>query len=529
MNTTLAPVLRRGALPPSRPPHSRSASHSARSAPPRRHRLPALDRALTSRRTPAVRHDEGMGSTVFERATPDARLVADALRDSRHGVFWLEDAPGERAERLTADTAVDLAIVGGGYTGLWTAIRAKERDPGRRVLVLEAATVGWAASGRNGGFVEASLTHGEANGRRRWPEELEALDALGHANLDAIEETVARYWMDVDFERTGTLSVAVEPHQVPWLDGESTDTDVLLDADAVRAELDSPTFLAGRWEKRGTALAHPGKLAAELARVARDLGVELVERTRVLGLDDDGDAVVLRTGGARVRARQVALATNAFPSLLRRNRLMTVPVYDYVLMTEPLTTEQRRAIGWSNRQGLADLANQFHYSRLTADDRILYGGYDAVYVAGGRIRPRYEERPESFARLASHFLTTFPQLEGIRFSHRWAGVIDTSTRFCAFFGLARRGRVAYAAGFTGLGVAATRFAADVMLDRLDGLDTERTRSRMVRERPLPFPPEPAASVGITLTRWSLDRADHREGKRNVLLKTLDALGLGFDS
>lgn len=470
-----------------------------------------------------------MHDTVFERSAPDARLVADALRESRHAVFWLDDVPGERAPALGSDVDADLAIVGGGYTGLWTAVRAKERDPDLRVVLLEAATIGWAASGRNGGFVEASLTHGEANGERRWPEELARLDELGHENLDAIEQTVARYGMPVDFERTGTLSVAVEPHQVPWLDGPSTDDDVALDRDAVRAEIDSPTFLAGRWEKRGTALAHPARLAAELARVARELGVEVFEHSRVTRLDSARDAVTLHTDGGRVRARRAALATNVFPSLLRRNRLMTVPVYDYVLMTEPLTAAQKAAIGWTNRQGLADLANQFHYSRLTADDRILYGGYDAVYFAGGRIRPRYEERPASYERLASHLLTTFPQLEGIRFTHRWAGVIDTSTRFCAFFGAARGGRVAYAAGFTGLGVAATRFAADVMLDKLGGLDTERTQLRMVRERPLPFPPEPAASIGITLTRLSLDRADHREGKRNVLLKTLDALGLGFDS
>jgi glycine/D-amino acid oxidase-like deaminating enzyme len=145
------------------------------------------------------------------------------------------------------------------------------------------------------------------------------------------------------------------------------------------------------------------------------------------------------------------------------------------------------------------------------------------------VRSSYEDRPESFERLASHFFTTFPQLEGLRFTHKWAGAIDTSTRFCAFFGTARDGRVAYAAGFTGLGVAATRFAAEVMLDRLERRDTERTRLRMVRERPLPFPPEPAAAIGINATRWSLDRADHDLGRRNALLRTLDALGLGFDS
>jgi glycine/D-amino acid oxidase-like deaminating enzyme len=198
-------------------------------------------------------------------------------------------------------------------------------------------------------------------------------------------------------------------------------------------------------------------------------------------------------------------------------------------MTEPLTAEQRAAIGWQGREGVADLANQFHYSRLTADDRILFGGYDAVYHYGRRVRSRYEERPATYERLAGHFHTTFPQLEGVRFSHRWAGPIDTCSRFCAFFGAARGGTVAYAAGFTGLGVGASRFAADVMLDLLAGEPTERTELRMVRERPIPFPAEPAAFAGVQAVRWATDRADHHQGRRNLLLKTLDALGMGFDS
>ncbi|MDO7882741.1 NAD(P)/FAD-dependent oxidoreductase [Salinibacterium soli] len=466
-----------------------------------------------------------MHETVFERLAPDPVLVAESLAGSRHAVFWLEDAPGARHPHLSGDLAADLVVVGGGYTGLWTAIRAKERDPGRRVVVLEARTIGWAASGRNGGFVEASLTHGEANGQRRWPEELDRLDELGAENLDAIEEAVERYGLDCDFERTGTLTVALEPHELEWIAGPSTADSIYLDHAAVQSELASPTYLAGRWDTRSTALVHPGKLAGELARVAAELGVELFERSLVRSID----AGVVRTDRGSVRAARIALATNAFPSLLKRNRLMTVPVYDYVLMTEPLTDAQLDSIGWRHRQGLADQANQFHYYRLSADNRILFGGYDAVYHAGGRIRPAYEDRPASFQRLASHFFTTFPQLAGVRFSHRWAGVIDTSTRFCAFFGTARGGSVAYAAGFTGLGVAATRFAAEVMLDQLEGLTTERTRLRMVRERPLPFPPEPAASIGIQLTRLSLDRADHNQGRRNALLRTLDALGLGFDS
>jgi glycine/D-amino acid oxidase-like deaminating enzyme len=145
------------------------------------------------------------------------------------------------------------------------------------------------------------------------------------------------------------------------------------------------------------------------------------------------------------------------------------------------------------------------------------------------VKPAYEDRPASYRRLAAHFFITFPQLDDVRFSHRWAGAIDTNTRFCAHWGLAHGGRVAYANGFTGLGVGAARFAADVCLDLLDGRPTPRTELEMVRRRPLPFPPEPLASIGIQATRWSLNRADHSAGRRNLLLRALDALGLGFDS
>ncbi len=210
-------------------------------------------------------------------------------------------------------------------------------------------------------------------------------------------------------------------------------------------------------------------------------------------------------------------------------RLYTVPVYDYVLVTEPLTPAQRESIGWRNRQGIEDMANQFHYYRLTADDRILWGGYDAIYHFGRKIKSRYDQRPATFQRLAKHFFDTFPQLEGIRFTHRRGGAIDTCTRFCAFFGTALGGRAAYAAGYTGLGVGATRFGANVMLDLLSGQRTERTELAMVNTKPLPFPPEPLAYAGIQLTRWSLDRADQNAGKRNAWLSRLDRLGVGFDS
>lgn len=474
-----------------------------------------------------------MPTTVFERQLPAPEIVDAALAGTRHAVYWLDDiaTSAARYPLLDGDLRADDVVVGGGYSGLWTAIKLKEEHPERRVVLLEGRQVGWAASGRNGGFCEASITHGTPNAERRWPGELDLLLRLGFDNLDAIERFVIEHGLDVEFERTGQLSVANEPHQVPWVTEEEHGSDaVVLDAEAVRARINSPTFLAGVFEPRENANVHPAKLAAELARHAAEIGVEIYERTPVRRLEGSASGPLeLAHARGTATAERVALCTNAFPSLLKRYAFHTVPVYDYVLMTEPLTEAQLASIGWEGREGLADMANQFHYSRLTADNRILWGGYDAVYHAGGRIRPEYEERPESYRKLASHFFTTFPQLAGVRFSHRWAGVIDTSTRFCAFWGQAFDGRVQSVAGFTGLGVGATHFAADVLVDRLEGRTTERTELEMVRQTPLPFPPEPLASVGINLTRWSLDRADHREGRRNALLRTLDAVGLGFDS
>jgi glycine/D-amino acid oxidase-like deaminating enzyme len=205
------------------------------------------------------------------------------------------------------------------------------------------------------------------------------------------------------------------------------------------------------------------------------------------------------------------------------------PVYDYALTTEPLTPEQRASVGWQRRQGLSDMANQFHYYRLTEDERILWGGYDAIYYFGGKVTQELEQRPTTWALLARHFFTTFPQLEGVEFSHAWGGVIDTSTRFCQFWDTALKGKVAYCLGYTGLGVAASRFGAEVMLDLLDGRRSEATSLDFVRKRPLPFPPEPIRYAGIQATRWSLDRADRNGGRRNLWLRTLDRLGLGFDS
>jgi glycine/D-amino acid oxidase-like deaminating enzyme len=293
--------------------------------------------------------------------------------------------------------------------------------------------------------------------------------------------------------------------------------------------INSPLILGGLFNQVGTAMVNPALLAWGLRDACLEQGVRLYENTKVLSLRDDGGKVNLITANGSVRARKVAIATNAFPPLLKHLSAYIVPVYDYVIITEPLSAILRASIGWQGRQGLSDSNNQFHYSQLTADGRILWGGYDAVYHWNNGVGKQFELDHEVFGRLAEHFFVTFPSLEGLRFTHTWGGAIDTCSRFSPFWGTACGGRCAYVLGFTGLGVGSSRFGAQVMLDLLGGNTTSRTRLKMVRTKPVPFPPEPLRSLVIQLTRRSLDQADHQHGQRNFWLQVLDLLGLGFDS
>jgi glycine/D-amino acid oxidase-like deaminating enzyme len=470
-----------------------------------------------------------LSTTVF----PDS---AAALADARPIPLWLDLHPApEPRSTVTGTLNAELLVIGGGYTGLWTALQAKESDPSLDVVLVDADVCGQAASGRNGGFCAASLTHGIDNGLSRFGDEMPTLERLGLANLDEIEKTVLRRGIDCDFRRSGELDVATQPWQVAELRSAATKARELghdvewLDGEQLRAEVRSPGYLGGLWLRDAVAMLDPALLAQGLRRACLDLGVRIHEHSPVRSLTDHGTQVSARCDFGTVRASRIMLATNGFTPLIKRLRNYVVPVYDYALATEPLTSGQLESLGWHERQGIGDAANQFHYYRLTADNRILWGGYDTIYHYGSPVRAELMGRPATHATLAAHFFETFPQLQGIRFTHRWGGMIDTCTRFCPFFGTALDGKVGYAVGFTGLGVGSSRFAAATVLDLLWGRDTERTRLRMVRTRPLPLPPEPLRWLGIQLTRWSLDRADRNGGKRNLWLRALDKAGMGFGS
>ncbi len=468
--------------------------------------------------------------------TPPSEEDRSAYVDATPRSFWLDDLPARDSHpSLDGDAETDLCIVGGGYTGLWAALAAKAEDPRRDVALLEADRCGGGASGRNGGFVQASLTHGLSNGEARFADEMNVLERLARENFDGLAADLDRYGVQADFETSGDVTFAVEPHELAWLEEEAElarrygyEVDIW-DGEQAQSSVHSPTYHGGLWTHTGSALVHAGKLADGLRTAAEGAGVRIFESTPVDAIAPVGPGLRVRTAGGSLAARRALVATSAYPSPIGAIRRYVAPVYDYVLMSEPLSPEQREAIGWRDRQGLSDLQNQFHYYRLSADDRILWGGYDAVYRYGGPVDAGLDVHEPTFARLAQHFFITFPQLRGLRFSHRWGGAIDTCSRFSVFFGTTLGGRVAYAAGYTGLGVAASRFGARVALDLVDGRDTEVTRLRYVRRHPLPFPPEPLRSAVIQLTRNRLAAADRRQGRRGAWLGLLDRLGLGFDS
>jgi glycine/D-amino acid oxidase-like deaminating enzyme len=437
-------------------------------------------------------------------------------------------------------------VVGGGLTGLWAAVRAKEREPGREVILIERESLAVGASGRNGGFMSSSLVHGLGNGLARFPDEVPLLEKLGLENLDEIERVIDSQGIDCDLRKPGAIEVAVTDAQVEELQGgveelaEYGHEATLLDADQIQAEVHSPIYRGGLWQKSGEWSVDPVRLCDGLAGYATRLGVRIHESTSMDGFARSGAGVEVKTPGGSIRAGRVLLATSAFKVPVRQIRSRVIPVYDYVLVTEPLSRAQWDSLGWQNHQGMSDCSNQFHYYRpidggpdaATADSpggRLLWGGYDAIYNFGGRVEESAYQRDQSFAGLAQRFFTAFPQLEGLRFSHRWGGAIDTCSRFFAFYGTAMGGRVGWAVGHTGLGVGASRFSANLALDVLDGVDNEVTRLRYTTAKPVPFPPEPVRWGVVQFTRGRLAAADRADGKRGLWLKTLDRLGLGFDS
>jgi glycine/D-amino acid oxidase-like deaminating enzyme len=458
------------------------------------------------------------------------------LRPVEESCYWLAHRSRDESPALAGDLEADVAIIGAGFTGLWTAVALRELEPGLGIVILDKERVAHGASGRNAGIVGETLDHspelaiahfGLAEARR--------LARLGRENLDGMAAFLRERGIDAGFERPGQLVAALQPRHIGELKGSIENAHRVgledwawLSREEVESRVRSPLPLGALLAPRN-ALLDPMRLAEGLAREAKRLGVRICEQTPVRRLERSPRGVRVLTAGGTIDARHVTLATNAYshhlwPSLRRR----FLPLYDYVVVSDPLTAAHWETVGWRGGPGLTDGRAFFNYARPLADGRILWGTSEAVYYGGNYVGVDADHSPQHYRGLEESFRRFFPQLSGIGFPFAWGGPIASTTRLTPFFGRLLGGRVSYALGYTGHGIGTTRLAGRILAHLALGRPSELLELAMVRRPPLPYPPEPLRRLAVGAVTRSLRRLD-AGGAPDFLLRLLAALGIGFSS
>ncbi len=443
--------------------------------------------------------------------------------------------PVRAGEPLEGPVDADVAVIGAGFTGLWTALFLKELEPGLSVAVVEKDVAGYGASGRNAGIVGETIDHSHDLAIAHFGlEEARTLARLGRENLDEMEAFLRERGIDAGFERAGQLVVALAPAHLGALDAGLAAAERVgargwrrLCAEETRAELDSPLYLGALLAPRN-ALLDPVALVEGLRSEAIRRGVRVFERSPVKGFAFPRDRVVVATKNGSVRARRAVLATNAyshhlFPGLAAR----FLPLYDYILVSDPLTPGERERIGWRSRRGVVDARTFFNYYRLTADGRVLWGTSEAAYYPGNRVDPSCDHSPAHYATLRGSFRRHFPQLAELEFPYAWGGPIASTTRLTPFFGTIA-GRLSYGLGYTGHGVGSTRLAGRILAHLALEKASPLLELSLVRRKPFPYPPEPLRRLAVSAVTRSLRRVDAGR-KPGPLLRLLDAIGISFSS
>ncbi|HEX7409127.1 MAG TPA: FAD-dependent oxidoreductase [Candidatus Binatia bacterium] len=413
--------------------------------------------------------------------------------------FWLATyGPYTPNPPVQGDISVDVAIIGGGFTGLSTAYNLRRDDSGVNVAVLESEVIGYGASGRNGGFsmtlfgLEPAITKLFFGQQRT----VEAQKYMERA-VDYVDALIKEHNMQSDYWFPGFLRVATTPgyvkriqHDLQILSDMGISGITWLDADQVRAEVDSPLFLGAWWEPR-SGLLNPAKQVRELKRVAQQFGATVYERTPVTEIQR-GPRFRLRTPGGVVMADKIVLATNAYSHLIPELHSKQSPAFTHMVVTEPLTPQQLGTIGWKNRQGIEDARNLVHYFRLTIDNRLAMGGSD-VSLSYGRDLDR-DLNARVFADLENDVVRLFPGLKGVRFTHRWGGPVSVPTQMVPDIGQLGDPRALYSLGCMGHGVSLTHLNGRTLADLLCGRKTDLTSMWFVNRRTIPWPPEPLRFV-----------------------------------
>ncbi|HEY6105410.1 MAG TPA: FAD-dependent oxidoreductase, partial [Anaeromyxobacteraceae bacterium] len=437
------------------------------------------------------------------------------MRPIEETCYWLARLPPHEVRPLGGPAEADVVVVGGGLTGLWTALFLKELDPGREVAVVEQGIAAWGASGRNAGMLAETIDHTHGLAIQHFgAAEAARLAALGEENVRELTGFIRERGLDCAWEPTGRLMVSfTEAHleearrNVEIATRLGIDTHRLLSREAVQAEVHSPRYLGGL-EVRGGGILDPARFTDGLRREAERAGVRVYERTRVERLVEDGAGVRLEANGTRLRARRAVLATSAYTHhLLPGVRHRFIPLYDYILVSEPLTPGQWEAIGWRGRQGITDGRTFFNYYRPTADGRVLWGTSEAAYYRGNRVDESCDHSERHYEALQASWRRTFPQLAGLEWPYAWGGAICSTTRLTPFFGWALGGRACYGLGFTGHGLGSTRVAGRILAHLALDRPSDLLSLSLVTRKPFPYPPEPIRGWAVDAVTRDLRKVD----------------------
>jgi glycine/D-amino acid oxidase-like deaminating enzyme len=455
------------------------------------------------------------------------------MTEERVRSLWWDTLPEEPRPRppLPGDLDVDVAVVGAGYTGLWTAYYLSRADPSLRVAVLEAQTAGFGASGRNGGWCSALFAAGRRSiAKRSSPEGVRALDAALRDTVDEVGRVAEHERLDVDFDKGGTLAVATRPEHVERLRAGvqdehrwgATERDVRwLDAAEAAGLLRTTPCLGAVYTPHCAAL-HPAKLVRGLADVVVGRGVQLYEQTRALELLPGR----VRTEHGTVRADVVVRATEGYTAGLRGHRRDLAPVYSLMIATEPLAAAFWDEVGCRRRETFTDGRHLLIYGQRTADDRIAFGGRGAPYHFGSAVSPAHDREPAVFTALEDALRRLFPGLAGAAVTHRWGGPLGVPRDWFSSVGLDRRSGTAWAGGYVGDGVATSNLAGRTLADLVVGAQSDLVRLPWVQHRSRRWEPEPLRWLGINgmlRVMAGADRAEQRTGRPARRAAWADAL------
>lgn len=420
-----------------------------------------------------------------------------------------------------------MAIVGAGYTGLWTAYYLAGARPDLRIVILEAETAGYGASGRNGGWCSAlfpsSLDTLAARSSRAAA--LAQYDAM-RACVDEVIAVAAAERIDADIARGGTIVVARRAAQLARAQAEvaaarswGREDPVLLSRSAATARLAATGTLGATYTPHCAAV-HPAKLVRGLARVVESRGVVIHEQTRVIAIEP-GRAVTER---GVVQADVVVRATEGYTATLPEMRRAVVPVHSLIIATEPLAESVWREIGLAERETFADHRHLVVYGQRTADGRLVFGGRGAPYHFGSRISPAHDRNERTFRHLYAALLDLFPVLRGTRISHAWGGALGVARDWSASVGL--EGGLAWAGGYVGDGVATANLAGRTLRDLILGSSTELTALPWVGHRSPAWEPEPLRWLGVNAGRTGVVLADAEEritGRPSMVARLIEPL------